>query len=159
MILPGRVPDDPAKRATAALKALLRALPPEQQTPERLAEIALAVVMEAQERPHRLSTHGKRGRVVDVEPGVTGTRASRISAVKTKTPSRLHQLAQAEHLSLPGLHARLPLKTRPSLALMHSWTKASGRPVPRSWAEYLARELKDPSLLLPASWPHGISPA
>lgn len=149
------LPTDPDETFLRVLRAVLKADPSLADDPERYMRVARAIMEEA--RPHHLSTPPEPGRVVDVEPGVTPTKGSRISAAKTEHAFRLYQLAQEAGLSIPEYYERLPKGKRPSLDSVHSWLKPSGRTIPRYWAEWFAKELKDPSLLLDESWPHGIT--
>jgi hypothetical protein len=72
----------------------------------------------------------------------------------------LWQVLSLRGLSLPEAVAGLKHKY-PALneGTARSWVKRpgkGGRPIPRMWADRLAKEFKQPRLRLPESWPNGI---
>ena len=86
------------------------------------------------------------------------SRGAAISAAKTWSEAPFQAHLRKRRLSIPEWHARLG-KSAPSVNTVRSWVKQpghGGRSVPREWAERLAEEFGDPSLLLAVSWPNGI---
>lgn len=114
------------------------------------------LVAEGLERSRKaLPTKGKMRTIGTMEMPQVRTRGAAVSEAKTKNPT-LFQSVLAEHrTSLPEWAGR---QRELSHNTAQSWVKRGkgGRPIPRLWADRIAREFDDTRLADSANWPKGI---
>lgn len=114
---------------------------------------ALEVILSAERLPGE-AVMGTMGSVNQVSLSQGGA----VSAGKTKTPTRFQKALHKRGMSLPEW-ASTKKKFRLNPETAKGWVKRpgkGGRPIPREWADRIAREFGDPALLDPDNWPNGI---